>query len=163
MCGTAAAASSRSTVMRTSSEPARASAATCRAVPPTSAVSVLVIDCTTIGRAAADAHVADVDGNRLVPPLRGRGSRSCSSPWHPMNVRAADCQSTIRHESRCLRHCKSSILAYSSRPVTSTRPPTTSATASAKARVNGSSEHEMAGGDAEQRGQEGECRRRLAE
>ncbi len=49
MCGTAAAASSRSTVMRTSSEPARASAATWRAVASTSAVSVLVIDCTTIG------------------------------------------------------------------------------------------------------------------
>ena len=49
MCGTAAAASSRSTVMRTSSEPARASAATWRAVPSTSAVSVLVIDCTTMG------------------------------------------------------------------------------------------------------------------
>ena len=49
ICGTAAAASSRSTVMRTSSEPARASAATCRAVASMSAVSVLVIDCTTIG------------------------------------------------------------------------------------------------------------------
>ncbi len=49
MCGTAAAASSRSTVMRTSSEPARASAATCFTVPATSAVSVLVIDCTTMG------------------------------------------------------------------------------------------------------------------
>src|SRR5579872_5331472 len=49
MCGTALAASSRSTVMRTSSEPARASAATCATVPSTSAVSVLVIDCTTIG------------------------------------------------------------------------------------------------------------------
>ena len=49
MCGTAAAASSRSTVMRTISEPARASAATCLTVPSTSAVSVLVIDCTTIG------------------------------------------------------------------------------------------------------------------
>jgi hypothetical protein len=47
--GTAAAASSRSTVMRTISEPARASAATWRAVPSASAVSVLVIDCTTIG------------------------------------------------------------------------------------------------------------------
>src|SRR5476651_443600 len=35
--------------MRTSSEPARASAATWRAVPSTSAVSVLVIDCTTTG------------------------------------------------------------------------------------------------------------------
>src|SRR6195256_6038736 len=49
MCGTAAAASLRSTVMRTISEPARASAATCRAVPSTSAVSVLVMDCTTTG------------------------------------------------------------------------------------------------------------------
>src|SRR3954471_2868375 len=47
--GTAAAASSRSTVMRTSSEPARASASTCRAVASASAVSVLVIDWTTIG------------------------------------------------------------------------------------------------------------------
>src|SRR5437870_13794802 len=35
--------------MRTISEPARASAATCLAVPSTSAVSVLVIDWTTIG------------------------------------------------------------------------------------------------------------------
>ena len=51
MCGTAAAASSRSTVMRTNSEPARASCATWRAVASTSAVSVLVIDCTTIGAA----------------------------------------------------------------------------------------------------------------
>src|SRR6202158_483520 len=49
ICGTAAAASSRSTVIRTSSEPARASAATCVTVAATSAVSVLVIDCTTIG------------------------------------------------------------------------------------------------------------------
>src|SRR5579864_3841206 len=35
--------------MRTSSEPARASACTCRAVPSTSAVFVLVMNCTTIG------------------------------------------------------------------------------------------------------------------
>src|SRR5436305_14400037 len=49
MCGTAAAASSRSTVMRTISEPARDSAATWAMVPSISAVSVLVIDCTTIG------------------------------------------------------------------------------------------------------------------
>src|SRR4051812_40213976 len=49
MWGTAAAASSRSTVMRTSSEPARANAATCAIVPSISAVSVLVMDCTTIG------------------------------------------------------------------------------------------------------------------
>ena len=49
MCGTALAASSRSTVMRTISEPAAASSAHWRAVPSTSAVSVLVIDCTTMG------------------------------------------------------------------------------------------------------------------
>ncbi len=47
--GTAAAARSVLTVTRTSSEPARASAITWFTVPATSAVSVLVIDCTTIG------------------------------------------------------------------------------------------------------------------
>src|SRR5271163_768972 len=49
MYGTAAAASSLLTVMRTNSDPARASALTCATVPSMSAVSVLVIDCTTIG------------------------------------------------------------------------------------------------------------------
>src|SRR6202012_5470956 len=52
ICGTAAAASSRSTVMRTISEPARDRAATWAIVPSISAISallVLVIDCTTIG------------------------------------------------------------------------------------------------------------------
>src|SRR5262244_1580068 len=49
MCGTALAAASRSTVMRTISDPARASAADWAAVASMSAVSVLVIDCTTIG------------------------------------------------------------------------------------------------------------------
>ena len=49
MAGTAAAASGRSTVRRTSSEPARASSLIWMAVPMASAVSVLVIDCTTTG------------------------------------------------------------------------------------------------------------------
>src|SRR5579863_5362637 len=49
MCGTAAAASSLLTVTRTNSEPARASAAHCCTVEGMSAVSVLVMDCTTIG------------------------------------------------------------------------------------------------------------------
>src|ERR1051325_9699097 len=49
MCGTAAALSSRSTVMRTISEPARCSAATWATVWSTSAVSVLVMDCTATG------------------------------------------------------------------------------------------------------------------
>jgi hypothetical protein len=43
------AASSLLTVMRTIWEPARARAAICAAVPAASAVSVFVIDCTTIG------------------------------------------------------------------------------------------------------------------
>jgi hypothetical protein len=47
--GTACAASSLFTVTRTSSEPARARAATCCTVPGMSAVSVLVMDCTTTG------------------------------------------------------------------------------------------------------------------
>src|ERR1044071_8055067 len=49
MCGTAAAACRVLTVMRTSSEPARASCSTCSAVASTSPVSGLVIDCTTMG------------------------------------------------------------------------------------------------------------------
>lgn len=49
MCGTAAAASLLLTVIRTSSEPALASARTCSTVPSMSAVSVLVMDCTAIG------------------------------------------------------------------------------------------------------------------
>src|ERR1700744_5609383 len=49
MCGTAAADSSLLTVTRTNSDPARANALTCATVPSMSAVSVLVIDCTTMG------------------------------------------------------------------------------------------------------------------
>src|SRR5579883_988298 len=49
MCGTASAASAVFTVTRTSSDPALASDFTCCAVPSTSAVSVFVIDWTTIG------------------------------------------------------------------------------------------------------------------
>src|SRR6185436_19233891 len=47
--GTARAASSTLTVMRTISDPACASSMHCCAVPAASAVSVLVIDCTTTG------------------------------------------------------------------------------------------------------------------
>ena len=49
IAGTAAAAAGVSTVMRTISEPARARSLTWIAVPIASAVSVLVIDCTTTG------------------------------------------------------------------------------------------------------------------
>ena len=68
MCGTAAAASAVLTVMRTSSEPAarqrRAPAAT---VASMSAVSVLVIDCTTIGAVTTDS--ADLTGDGCVARL----------------------------------------------------------------------------------------------
>ena len=80
MCGTAAAASSRSTVMRTISEPARASAATCCAVPfDVGGVGVghrLHDD----GRAAADLHIADANRNRLTPLAGGRGLGHKSAP-----------------------------------------------------------------------------------
>ena len=49
IAGTACAASSLFTVIRTISDPARASAAICWTVLSMSAVSVLVIDCTTTG------------------------------------------------------------------------------------------------------------------
>ena len=49
IAGTALAAASLFTVTRTNSDPARASAAICCTVEGTSAVSVLVIDCTTTG------------------------------------------------------------------------------------------------------------------
>ena len=58
MCGTCAAASGVLTVMRTSSEPARASSSTWLAVAATSAVSVLVIDCTTTGASPPISNVA---------------------------------------------------------------------------------------------------------
>jgi hypothetical protein len=64
--------------MRTSSEPARASAATCRAVPSTSAVSVLVIDCTTTG-----------DGPPTVTPATSTGTerrRCAAAPLLVMSV-----------------------------------------------------------------------------
>ena len=73
MCGTAAAASSRSTVMRTISEPARWSAATCWTVPfDVRGVGVghrLHHD----GRAAADLHMADANRNGGMPLAGGCG------------------------------------------------------------------------------------------
>src|SRR6195952_3693128 len=76
MCGTAAAASSRSTVMRTISEPARANAATCAMVPLMSAVSVLVIDCTTIGAPPPTATLPT-----MTWVLRCRGCGPATSLW----------------------------------------------------------------------------------
>src|SRR6185369_8049030 len=75
ICGTAAAASSRSTVMRTISEPARDSAATCAIVPSISAVSVLVIDFTTIG---APPPTATLPTMTWVVLCRARGPATSS-------------------------------------------------------------------------------------
>src|SRR5579862_8253681 len=59
--------------MRTSSEPARESCCTCFVVAPTSAVSVFVIDCTTIGAS---------------PPTRMRPTLTCTEERRSMAMRA---------------------------------------------------------------------------
>ncbi len=70
IAGTATAAASLLTVTRTSSDPAVASAATCWIVPCTSAVSVLVMDCTTTGAE---------DPTRTFPTLTVTDCLRCSS------------------------------------------------------------------------------------
>src|SRR5690242_8062644 len=69
MRGTAAAAAGVFTVMRTISEPARASSAICLAVLAGSSVSVLVIDCTTMG-----APPPTITFPTRTPTLRRRGA-----------------------------------------------------------------------------------------
>src|SRR5688500_420632 len=72
MRGTAAADSGLLTVTRTSSEPARHRSATCLVVAATSAVSVLVIDCTTTGASPPTA----------TPPMRTwRVARRGAGPY----------------------------------------------------------------------------------
>ena len=70
--GTAAAASGRFTVTRTISDPASASSMHCAAVARASAVSVIVIDCTTIGAPPPTwtplASGADFHADGLVKP-----------------------------------------------------------------------------------------------
>src|SRR5690606_34907158 len=86
MRGTAAADSGLLTVTRTSSEPARQRSATCFTVEATSAVSVLVIDCTTTGASPPTA----------TPPIRtwrvgrrGAGPKAQSDSGWTMAWRAA--------------------------------------------------------------------------
>src|SRR6202789_2160376 len=69
--GTALAASSLLTVMRTSSEPARARAAICWTVDSTSAVSVLVIDCTTNGASEPTRMLPMVTGTDFLRRMTG--------------------------------------------------------------------------------------------
>src|SRR5476649_2365262 len=97
--------------MRTSSEPARASAATWRAVPSTSAVSVLVIDCTTIG---------------APPPTVTPPTSTATDLWRSCAL------VLMMYPGARLTICGQRAL------FTSTRPVATSATAAAKAGVNGS-------------------------
>ena len=76
---------------RTSSLPARASAATCATVAATSAVSVLVIDCTTIGW----AEPTETLPTRTVVVLRrvrgGMGSNISGRFGHARNPSATAC------------------------------------------------------------------------
>src|SRR5260221_5318320 len=72
MRATCAAASGVFTVMRTSSEPARASASTCRTVASASSVSVLVIDCTTTG-APAPMRTSSTETWREILRFMGSG------------------------------------------------------------------------------------------
>ncbi len=80
MCGTAAAASSRSTVIRTSSEPARASAATWRAVPSTIGGVGVGHRLDDDGRIAADDDAADIDGDGGAAGERGGRGGSVTAP-----------------------------------------------------------------------------------
>src|ERR1700758_3218355 len=72
MRGTAAAAAGVFTVMRTSSEPARASSAICLAVLDGSSVSVLVIDCTTMGAPPPTVILP------ILTPTLGRRGAGCA-------------------------------------------------------------------------------------
>src|ERR1700730_11104456 len=110
MGATAAAASLVLTVMRTSSEPARASACTCRAVASTSAVSVLVIDWTTIGappptRTLSTATCTEARRSMLIActdNLKGCGFYRCRA-WAArtgtaiMRVAESVCSERVRH------------------------------------------------------------------
>ena len=95
MCGTAAAASSRSTVMRTSSEPA----ARQRRDLPRGPIDVGGVG---IGhrlhddrRAAADHHAADIHRYRSVT-LRQCHSQSLRAPELPAQYGTPDCAATTR-------------------------------------------------------------------
>ena len=76
MCGTAAAASGVLTVMRTISEPASASSLTWMAVPITSTVSVLVIDCTRTGALPPTVTTREPQTTRAWRLRRGAASPS---------------------------------------------------------------------------------------
>src|SRR5947209_18002113 len=87
MAGTAAAAASGLTVMRTSSEPERAKAAICWTVDSTSAVSVLVMDWTTTGASGptvTEPIFTETAGRRRISGI------DSPSPSLPVQVSGAD-------------------------------------------------------------------------
>src|SRR5579872_4225021 len=147
MWGTAAAASSRSTVMRTISEPARASAATCSTVPCTSAVSVLVIDWTTIGAPPPTATLPTIT---WVVVCRGRGpaisvSGSISGLFMGASISGfGDIQQRI-----------SSVLDDRARPVNQKKSSNYKERGGAKSQAQVVMQQKIASHDAKQRGDEG--------
>ena len=117
MCGTAAAASSRSTVMRTSSEPV---AGKRRHLPRRS------LDVGGIGighglhdhrRAAAHWHAADIDGDRLASLLRARlcGHRLLLAPDVP--DRDDPVNAGTRHQFHCSLPANYTIYMYEIRAI----------------------------------------------
>src|SRR5579883_3355486 len=150
MWGTAAAASSRSTVMRTISEPARESAATCSMVPAISAVSVLVIDWTTIGAPPPTATLPTIT---WVVVCRGRGpatsvSGSISGLFMGASISGfGDIQQRI-----------SGLLDDRARPVNQKKSSNYKQGCGAKGQAQPVMHDEIASHDAKQRGDEGKSR-----
>src|SRR5882672_10556339 len=150
MCGTAAAASSRSTVIRTISEPARESAATCATVPATSAVSVLVIDCTTIGAPPPTATLPTMTSVVLCRAL-GPATSSCggfSGLFMGSRISGfGDIQQWINGNRNC-----------GIRPVNEVKPRYHQQRRGAEGQRQGIVQDEITSRDAKQRGDEGKSR-----
>src|SRR6266700_4893925 len=150
MWGTAAAASSRSTVMRTSSEPARERAATWAIVPSISAVSVLVMDCTTIG---APPPTATLPTMTCVVLCRGLGPATSER-----RVFSGLFMATRLSGFGDIQQRIGSNGDYATRPINQKK----SCNYKHGRRAEHGSQHVMhddiAGHDAKQRGDEGKCR-----
>src|SRR6516164_3524443 len=147
ICGTAAAASSRSTVMRTISEPARDNAATWATVLSTSAVSVLVIDCTTIG---APPPTATWPTMTLVVLCRFFGPATSFSSGFSYLFMASQISGFGEPQQR--------INGTGIGPIHEVKPRHHQQRGGAKCRCQGVMQDEIASHDAKQRGDEGKCR-----
>src|SRR5690606_9349656 len=96
---------------RTICEPARQSAATCVAVPAASAVSVFVIDCTTIGWSEPTLTLPTVavtdlrrglngDGTKHLRNGVGKGREAVSDTYNVTNARRWPQRSQQRNSAR---------------------------------------------------------------